>query len=73
MARKNAFVTLKDHKENFDTNPKCRLLNPSKSELGKVSKVVLDRINDGNRTNRSAINAIIIRVITKSTDRVAGG
>ena len=30
-------------------------------------------INDGNRTNRSAINAIIIRVITKSTDRVAGG
>jgi hypothetical protein len=73
MARKNAFVTLKDHKENFDTNPKCRLLNPSKSELGKVSKVVLDRINDGYRTNRSAINAIIIRVITKSTDRVAGG
>jgi hypothetical protein len=46
MARKNAFVTLKDHKENFDINPKCRLLNPSKSELGKVSKVVLDRIND---------------------------
>ena len=30
-------------------------------------------INDGNRTNRSAINTIIIRVITKSTDRVAGG
>jgi hypothetical protein len=46
MARKNALVTLKDHKENFDTNPKCRLLNPSKRELGKVSKVVLDRIND---------------------------
>jgi hypothetical protein len=46
MARKNAFVTLKDHKENFDINPKCRLLNPSKSDLGKVSKVVLDRIND---------------------------
>jgi hypothetical protein len=29
MARKNAFITLKDHKENFDINPKCRLLNPS--------------------------------------------
>jgi hypothetical protein len=31
------------------------------------------KINDGNRTNKSAINAIIIRMITKSTDRVAGG
>ena len=30
-------------------------------------------INNGNRTNRSAINDKIIRVITKSTDRVAGG
>ena len=30
-------------------------------------------INNGNRTNRSAINAKIIRVITKSTDRIAGG
>ena len=35
--------------------------------------LLLSAINDGNRTNRSAINAIIIRVITKSTDRVAGG
>ena len=30
-------------------------------------------INNRNRTNRSAINAKIIRVITKSTDRIAGG
>jgi hypothetical protein len=45
MARKNAFITLKDHKENFDINPKCHLLNPWKSVLGKVSKVVLDRVN----------------------------
>ena len=46
MARRNAFVTLKDHKENFDSNPKCRLINPSKSELGKVSKIMLDDINN---------------------------
>ena len=46
MAKKNAFITLKDHKENFDSNPKCRLINPSKSELGKVSKIVLDDINN---------------------------
>ena len=25
MASKDAFVTLKDHKENFETNPKYRL------------------------------------------------
>ena len=45
MAKKNAFITLKDHKDNFDSHPKCRLINPSKSELGKVSKAILDDIN----------------------------
>ena len=46
MAKRNAFITLKDHKDNFDSNPKCRLINPAKSELGKVSKVILDEINN---------------------------
>ena len=50
MAQPNAFVTIKDHKENFPTNLKCRLINPAKSELGKVSKVILDRINDNIRS-----------------------
>ena len=30
-------------------------------------------VENGNRTNRSAIYAKIIRVVTKSIDRVAGG
>ena len=42
----SAFITLKDNKDNFETNPKCRLINPSKSELGKVSKTILDNINN---------------------------
>ena len=46
MTRKEAFVTVKDHKENFKTNPKYRLINPAKSALGKVSKVILDEINE---------------------------
>ena len=46
MAKTPAFITLKDHKDNFESNPKCRLINPSKSELGKVSKVILDDINN---------------------------
>ncbi|CAB4032311.1 Hypothetical predicted protein, partial [Paramuricea clavata] len=36
---------LKDHKDNFSSNPTCRLINPTKSEIGKVSKCILDRIN----------------------------
>jgi hypothetical protein len=36
---------LKDHKENFESNQKFRLINPTKSELGKVSKIILDDIN----------------------------
>ena len=41
---REAFVTLKDHKENFDNNPKCRLLNPTKGEIGKISKQILSKI-----------------------------
>ena len=32
-------------KMKFQSNPQCRLLNPTKSELGKVSKKMLERIN----------------------------
>ena len=40
-----AFISLKDHKADFENNPKCRLINPAKSSLGKVSKSILDNIN----------------------------
>ena len=43
-AEKEAFITLKDHKDNFRHKPTCRLLNPCKAELGKVSKQMLQRI-----------------------------
>ena len=45
IARTPAFVTLKGHKVNFLSNPTFRLINPSKSKLGKVSKQLLERIN----------------------------
>ena len=38
MADRQAYITLKDHKENFQNKPICRLINPAKSEIGKVSK-----------------------------------
>ena len=38
-------ITLNDHKENFQNNPKCRLINPAKSEMGIVSKHYINQIN----------------------------
>ena len=44
LAQAPAFITLKDHKENFRTSHKCCLINPSKSDLGKVSKVIFENV-----------------------------
>ena len=43
FTEKNCFITLKDHKDNFKTNPKCRLINPAKNELGLISKHITGR------------------------------
>ena len=45
MAKQQSFVTLKDHKPNFNNKPTCRMINPAKSEIGKISKQILERIN----------------------------
>ena len=50
-AVRDAFVTLKDHKPNFANNPTCRLINPAKSEISKISKQILDRINKKTNEN----------------------
>ena len=46
IARRDAYVTLKDHKPNFANHQTCRLINPAKSEIGKISKKILERINN---------------------------
>ena len=43
LARNPAFITLKDHNENFDSKLLCCVINPSQSELGKVSKQILEK------------------------------
>ena len=43
--RQGNFITLKDHKDNFENKPTCRLINPSKQEIGKIGKQILDSIN----------------------------
>ena len=44
MAKKDVFITLKDHKENFSSARPCRLINPAKTEIGNISNGILDRI-----------------------------
>ena len=36
---------MKDHEPNFNNNPTWRLINPTKSEIGVISKKILERIN----------------------------
>ena len=45
MPTKEAFITLKDHKDNFANRPTCRLINPSKNEVGSISKQILEEVN----------------------------
>lgn len=41
----SSFITIKDHKEDFPGRIKCRLINPSKTEIGKISKHILAKVN----------------------------
>ena len=43
--KREAFITLKDNKANFHNKPTCCLINPTKAEISKISKQILDRIN----------------------------
>ena len=43
-SKRDSFITIKDHKQNYMNNTKCRLINPCKSELGMISKQMLSKI-----------------------------
>ena len=43
IALKDAFGTLKDHKDGFQDDPKIRLINPTKTNIGKIAKAALER------------------------------
>ena len=45
VAVKEAYITLKDHKEGFWNKPACRLVNPVNSEIGMISKQILELMN----------------------------
>ena len=45
MAKAPAYITLKEHKDNFRSANLCCLVNPCKSEIGKIRKSILENIN----------------------------
>ena len=45
MQESESYITMKDHKEDFPLKISCRLINPSKSGIGKTNKHVLDKVN----------------------------
>ena len=45
LPKPGTFITLKDHKDNFSDRPSCRLINPTKNDPGKISKNIIEQIN----------------------------
>ena len=55
LQEKEAYITIKDHEDDFPNRIPCRLINPCKSSIDKISKAILDRINTAVR-NHSKVN-----------------
>ena len=66
-------MTLKDHKPNFNNNPTCRLLNPTKTELGRIAKQKLAKINavvrDKTKLNQWKNTQSVVEWFTKIEDK----
>ena len=45
MAMRSSFITVKDHEQDWPARPIFRLINPTKSNIGVISKSILDRVN----------------------------
>ena len=54
MQETEVYITIKGHKERFPDKIPCHLINPSKSSVGKISKVILDKINNHIQKETSA-------------------
>ena len=45
MQKNESYIVLKDHKPGFPDQKICRLINHPKSDIGKISKLISDKIN----------------------------
>jgi hypothetical protein len=64
-APRDCFITLKDHKEDFATNPKLRLINPAKPELGKIAMQIIDNVVKQIRAKNKLKQAISTSDVTE--------
>ena len=60
-----AFISLNDHKENFKDNIKCCLINPSKGEMGVVSKTFLEEIDNRLNNQNSYCSTMVMYRLKK--------
>ena len=51
LQESESYITIKDHKDDFLRKLLCSLINSSKSDIGKISKVIIDK--DQHQTFRS--------------------
>ena len=56
LAKKEAFITLKDHKSTFQGHPTCHLISTSKYEIGIISKHVFDEIKTPSLKDNQRLN-----------------
>lgn len=59
LARRNAFINIKDYKLHFTSNARCHLINHAKSETGLVSKNILRKLNKDIRRVSYHIHLVI--------------
>ena len=45
MQQTEAYIIRKDHQKSFLNNPTFKLINPSKSDTGRISKKIIEKIN----------------------------
>ncbi|KAJ8033154.1 hypothetical protein HOLleu_23305 [Holothuria leucospilota] len=62
MEEREAFITIKDYKDNFPNKVSCKFINLAKSEMGRVSKIILDRVEESLMTTLvpSRINSLVL-------------
>ena len=49
MQTGEVYITVKDHKDDFPNKLTFRLINPSKSDIGKISKKIVEKVNSNLR------------------------
>ena len=64
-----ACITIKDHKSELPNKIPCHLIHSSKSSIGKISTVILDRINEKIISSVAKINEGIHQQLSNTIRR----